>query len=282
LLHNLNFLAKINPMKNFQNKIAVVTGAASGIGRSLALQFLAQGATVIGTDINAEQLAETKSLSNDSSNLHAYTFDIGQKQAIEDFSKDVLQKFGHIDILINNAGMSIGPYKLKDIAMESFEKIVAVNLWGVIYTSHYFMDALMSRPEAAIVNLSSVFGLFGLPAQAPYCTTKYAVRGYSEALRTELKDTGVAITTVHPGGIKTGIVSNGVFHSEEERKKVSKDFERIALSTPDFAAQKILEGIQKKSKRVFIGKDAHFIYFFSRFWPSALEWVAKRRLERLT
>lgn len=269
-------------MKNFKDKIVVVTGAASGIGRSLVLQLIEQGAIVIGTDINADKLAETATLTGNSQNFFTYTFDIGQKQAIGNFSKEVLHKFGHIDVLINNAGMSIGPYKLKDIELESFEQIIAVNLWGVIYTSHYFMDALMSRPEAAIVNISSVFGLFGLPAQAPYCTTKYAVRGYSESLRTELQDSPITVTTVHPGGIKTGIVSNGVFHSEQERAKVSKDFERIAMSTPDFAAQEILKGIQKKSKRVFIGKDAKLIYFFSRFWPSVLERVARKRLEKLS
>lgn len=268
-------------MKNLKNKIAVVTGAASGIGRSLAMQFLNEGATVIACDINEAGLASLKSQTQNSDKLFIHTVDTGSKEQIASFAKNVLEKFNYIDILINNAGISIGPYQFEQIKIEDYERIIDINLWGVIRTSKHFLPALISRPEAAIVNISSVFGLFGVPAQVPYCTTKYAVRGFSETLRTELSESAVAITTVHPGGIKTGIVTNGIFY-DDTREELGKKFEEMAISTPEYAAKTIIEGIKAKKKRVFIGPDAKLIYFFSRFWPSALEWVAKRRLKKMT
>jgi NADP-dependent 3-hydroxy acid dehydrogenase YdfG len=260
-------------MHSFQNKIAVVTGAGSGMGRYMAIQLAQQSATVLMTDINESSLLETKQmLEADKGICKAYVVDAGDKSQIEAFAEKVLAEFKYIDVLINNAGISIGLATLNEIPLGDFERLMSINLWGVIHHTRVFLPTLLTRPEAAIVNVSSVFGLTGIPGQIPYCTAKFAVRGFTESLRLELSGTHVAVTCVHPGGIKTGIVTNGIHYKDKEAAAMK--FDKNALTSAPKAAQIIIRAIKKKSKRVMVGPDAQLIRFFTQLAPGMVDRLA--------
>lgn len=265
-------------MKSFKGKIAVVTGAGSGMGRCLTHQLLESGAIVIATDINAETLEETKQLAKAGS-LHLFVVDAGNEKSIFEFAKKVIKQFGYIDILINNAGFALGKIPLQDVKMDDFKKIVDVNLWGVINHTKAFIDILLERPEAAIVNISSLFGIIGIGEQVPYCTTKFAVRGFSESLRMEMIGTNVTVTCVHPGGIKTNIAKNSINYGQQElMDKFEKNMLRI---TPEEAASTILKGIKKKNERVFIGVEVTILDRLVRTFPVSYSKMIKMSYEKL-
>lgn len=257
-------------MKNFQQKIAVITGAGSGMGRSMAIQLAQQGATVLLSDINETSLTETKQLVESSGGkCKIYKVDVGQREQIEAFAQQVLAEYKYIDILINNAGISIGEATLMEIPLADFERLININLWGVIHHTRLFLDVMLARPEASIVNTSSVFGLMGIPSQIPYCTSKYAVRGFTESLRMELTGTNVSVTCVHPGGIDTGIVANGIHYKDKEA--TVRQFKKMVMTSADKAAAIIIRAIRKKSKRVMVGPDAKVIRFMTQLSPDAVD-----------
>ena len=263
-------------MKNFQSKNIVITGAGSGMGRSLAVQFASLGATVILSDINEMGLKETQSLiSATTGTCKIYKVDIADRDQIYTFARQVLSEYGHIDILINNAGMAIGEAKLNEIPLADFEQLINVNLWGVVHHTRAFLDVLLTRQEAAIVNTSSVFGLMGIPGQIPYCISKFAVRGFSDSLRLELEGTNVAVTCVHPGGIDTNIVRNGIHYKDKEA--TIRQFKKMVITSSDQAAAIIIRAIQKKSKRVMVGPDAKLIRFMTQLAPGLVDRAVLKR-----
>jgi len=266
-------------LKNFQQKTVVITGAGSGMGRSMAVQLAQMGATVLISDKNEAGLNETKRLiDTNKGKCKTYQVDVGDKQQIDVFAKQVLAEFGYIDVLINNAGMAIGEATLNEIPLEDFERLINVNLWGVIHHTKAFLDVLISRPEAAIVNTSSVFGLMGIPSQIPYCVSKYAVRGFTESLRLELIKTNVAVTCVHPGGIDTDIAKNGIHY--KNRDKAVEHFKTMVITSSDKAASIIIKAIQKKSKRVMVGPDAKIIRFITQAAPNLMDgFILKKKNE---
>lgn len=267
-------------MQQFKDKIAVITGAGSGMGRTLALQLAQRGAFVVMSDINAIALNETEELvKQQNGNCKAYQVDVGEKQQIETFAHAVLDEFKYIDLLINNAGMAIGKANFDEIPIIDFERLINVNLWGVIHHTKLFLPSLLTRPEAAIVNTSSVFGLFPVPSQVPYCVSKYAVRGFTETLRMELSGTNVAVTCVHPGGIKTNIVNNGIHYKNGD--KVKEEFDKVAITSAEKAARIIIRAIEKKAKRVMVGPDAKFIRFVSQLSPNLLDAFVLKRQQKL-
>ena len=268
-------------MKNFNQKIVVITGAGSGMGRSMALQLATAGATVLLSDKNEAGLNETR-LQIEKVNkgqCKTYLVDVGKKDEIDVFAQKVLAEFKFIDVLINNAGMAIGEATLNEIPLTDFERLINVNMWGVIHHTRAFLDILISRPEAAIVNTSSVFGLMGIPSQIPYCVSKYAVRGFTESLRLELVKTNVAVTCVHPGGIDTDIARNGIHYKNKEQ--AVEHFKKLVITSSDKAASIIIKAIQKKSKRVMVGPDAKLIRFVSQAAPDLLEGYILRKKEEL-
>jgi butyryl-CoA dehydrogenase len=257
-------------MKDFKDKIIVITGAGSGMGRSMAIQLAAAGAKVLLSDRNGASLSETKGLIEATGgSVHTYIVDVSVKQQVYAFAAEVLREYQYIDVLINNAGIAIGEATIGEIPLEDFELLININMWGVIHHTRAFLDVLVGRPEAAIANISSVFGLMGIPSQIPYCTSKYAVRGFTEALRMELSGTNVAVTCVHPGGIDTGIVANGIHYHDKE--KIVKQFKKMVMTSADKAAGIIIRAIQKKSKRVMVGPDAKFIRFLTQLSPDAVD-----------
>lgn len=256
-------------MENFQNKVAVITGAGSGIGRELALQLAARGAKVAINDYNANTLAETgRAIDKNGGTAVCYPFDVSDRDLLYQFADDVLKQFGQVDLVINNAGVSLGGYDTLQISDEDFEWLININMWGVIHGSRAFLPHLLKRPEASLVNISSVFGLFGVPQQSPYCTAKYAVKGFTESIRRELLESNVTVSVVHPGGIKTNIVRNGRHASTADLEQLAQEFdEQLARTTAADAAATIIKGIQKKRSIILIGNDARLINLATRILP---------------
>jgi butyryl-CoA dehydrogenase len=268
-------------MKNFQGKKVIITGAGSGMGRQMAYQFAAQGAEVFITDVNAQTLEETCAyITGKGGKCKTFIVDSGTEQAIYDFKDKYLAAEQYADVLINNAGMALGEITLVDVKPEHLSRIIDVNMWGVIHFTKAFLPNLLTRPEAALVNTSSVFGIIGVHTQVPYCTTKFAVRGFTEALRMELAATNVTVSCVHPGGIKTNIARNGIHYKNAEKSIARLD--NAAITTAEDAATIIINGIKKKKEKILIGTDAWFIDRIARWFPvgytKILLWLDKRKL----
>lgn len=257
-------------MQSFKDKVAVITGAGSGIGRELALQLSARGCRLAIADYNKKGLTETARLVKQSGGaaMHAEV-NVADLKQVSKFARDVIKKYGQADIVINNAGVTLFG-KLDNFSYKDIKWITDINFWGVVYGSKEFMPYLKERPEAAIVNISSAFGLIGVPSQTAYCATKFAVRGLTESLRRELKSTAIAVSCVHPGGIKTNIARNARFSgnfSKDAPDKFARRFEKVAGTTAAKAAETIINGIAKKKKRILIGGDAKLIDVVQRLFP---------------
>ncbi len=265
-------------MKDFQNKVAVITGAGSGIGRALARDLAAAGARLALSDVNQVGLQETAdSLGLGSDRLITEAFDVADRDAFYAFAERVTGHFGAAHLVFNNAGVALGA-TVEDMSYEDFEWLMGINFWGVVYGTKAFLPHLKAAGEGHIVNVSSVFGLIGVPTQSAYNAAKFAVRGFTEALRQELEMEGgrVSCTSVHPGGIKTNIARNarmgaGVEKITGDVDKARRDFEKMFRTTPEEASQTILKGVKGNKRRVLIGSDARAIDSMQRLMPTAYQ-----------
>lgn len=265
-------------MKSFQDKVVVITGAGSGMGRELALQLSALGAKVALNDWNGEMLAQTlQAVEAAGGKGMAATFDVGDQTAVFGFAESVVAQYGQVDLVINNAGIAMERRSIANTPMEEFERVIRVNLWGVIYGTLAFLPHLKARPEAAMVNISSIFGIIGYGGQGAYSTTKFGVRGFTETLRQELHGTPVTVTCVHPGGVKTGIIKNIPGEASPAKDKFASNFEKIARTTSADAAKTIIRGIQNKRPRVLIGNDARLMDVVARLFPTFYERILLRK-----
>lgn len=258
-------------MQSFANKVVVITGAASGIGRALAQQLNNDGAHLALSDVNMAGLEETKASLTGSGNVSLHTLNVADRAAWEAYAETVVADHGQVDAIINNAGVALSE-TIEKMSYEDMEWIVDINFWGVVYGTKTFLPLLKARPEAAIINISSIFGIIALPTQGAYNATKFAVRGFTESLRQELKDTSVMVTTVHPGGIKTNIVRNGrmktALAGEKSLEQQAREFEKMAKTTPAQAANTIIEGTLKGKRRILIGGDAKGMDRIQRLFPT--------------
>jgi len=268
-------------MKNFENKVVVITGAGSGIGRALALEFKKLGAQLAINDYNEATLLETVGLLGGAGSVFYRAFDVADKEAFYKFSEEVVVHFGRVDVVINNAGVAIFKLTAPAISIADYEWIFGINLWGMMYGSLAFLPHLRKQKESGIVNLSSIFGVTAFPHQAGYCTTKFAIRGFTETLALEerMLKTGVTVTSVHPGGIKTNIARNSRYAETDEN--TVKKFETSFTTTPEKAAQAIIRGIQRKKTRVLVGPDAKALYFLTRLSPKFVAWYILRFANRI-
>ncbi len=257
-------------MKSFQKKVAVITGAGSGIGRALSLQLAKEGAELALTDINAAGLEETvEKCEAFGANVFSKVSNVAKIEEIKSFVKDVIAKYGQVDLIFNNAGIALGKKTLLESNYEEWERIMGVNLWGVIYGTKEFLPHLLKQPEAAIINISSVFGLAGIPEQTPYCTTKFAVRGFSESLRGELEKTKVEVYCVHPGGINTNIAEDALKEAEGNPQKLKevRNFKKMLVHSPEKAANVILSAVKKQNYKILIGEEAYVFDAMTRLFP---------------
>jgi len=244
-----------NPL---HDKTAVVTGAASGIGRALALRLSVNGSAVAIADFNAEGLAETESMIQGP--VLARTVDVSDRSAMLGFAATVADWTpAPIGAVVNNAGVTTSQSFI-DASPEDDEWVMNVNFGGVVNGSHAFMPLLLKQRSGTLVNVSSIFGLFSFPNQSAYCASKHAVRGFTESLRHELRGTGVAVAVVHPGGVKTNIISNARFHADErgntDHGDAAERFAKLARTSPEKAAKIIQTGIERGNPRIRIGGDA--------------------------
>jgi NAD(P)-dependent dehydrogenase (short-subunit alcohol dehydrogenase family) len=269
-------------MREIRGAVAVITGAGSGIGRALAVDLAKRGAHLALADVNSNGLDETRKLMGDAK-AQAYTVDVAKAAEVEEFARRVQQDFGRASLLVNNAGVALfGTFA--EVSLDDMEWLVRINLWGVIYGCKFFLPMLQREPDAHIVNVSSVFGLIGPPGQTAYSASKFAVRGFSEALREELRSTSVKVTSVHPAGISTPIAENaraGQATRAEDRAEAKERFKKVATIPPDHAAQTIIKGILGNKNRVLIGKDAYRIDIIQRLLPARAssmlsDWLTKR------
>ncbi|MEH6591153.1 MAG: SDR family NAD(P)-dependent oxidoreductase [Halioglobus sp.] len=249
-------------------KLAVITGAGSGIGRALAQQLNAQGCKLLLSDISEEGLAATvDSLTDKSALAQTRVIDVADKDAMYAWANDIDAEHGHIDILINNAGVALMA-TVEDSQYQDIEWLMNINFWGVVYGTKAFLPLLRKSTQGHLVNLSSLFGMVGVPTQSAYNAAKFAVRGFTEALRHEMNGTNVHVCCVHPGGIKTNIARNSrstdSIATADERHD---DFSKMASTTAESAAAQIITAIEKRKVRLLIGKDAKFIIMLSRLFP---------------
>lgn len=250
-------------MKEFKDKVVVITGAGSGIGEALAQKFSQLEAKVALNDFNERALQETVvRLALPAHRIFQAAFDVSDRAAVFDFADRVLAYFGTVDVVINNAGLAIGACDLADTDLDSFERLMAVNFGGVLYGSKAFLPHLVSRPEAALVNVSSVYGLTGISQCAAYASSKFAVNGLTQSLIQAYRGTSLRVHCVYPGGIKTNITRNAL--NADERDDF---FDQHLKHTPQYAATTIVRGIRKKKSRILIGNEAYGLDFITRLLP---------------
>jgi NAD(P)-dependent dehydrogenase (short-subunit alcohol dehydrogenase family) len=269
-------------MHKIQGAVAVITGAGSGIGRALAQELASRGAQLALADVNSAGLDETAHMLGPAT-VRTHVVDVSNASAVQGFARAVEQDFGKASLLVNNAGVALyGTFA--ELSLEEMQWLIGINFWGVIHGCKFFLPLLQRQPEAHIVNISSVFGLIGPPGQSMYVSSKFAIRGFSESLREELRGAGVKVTCVHPAGIATRIAENaraGVATRAEEHASVRERFTKIATISPAEAARVIVRGILSDQERVLIGKDAYRIDFLQRLLPARANamlsaWLQKR------
>jgi NAD(P)-dependent dehydrogenase (short-subunit alcohol dehydrogenase family) len=271
-------------VKTLENKVVVITGAGSGMGREMALIAARQGASIAVSDWNEHGLAETVDLlkAAGASELRSDVVDVSDRAAVAALAAAVVEQFGRVNMLVNNAGVTVtGDFE--EMSYDDFDWIIGVNFMGVINGTKEFLPHLIASGDGRIVNISSLFGLVSMPGQTAYNATKYAVRGFTEALREEMLINGhpVGVTCVHPGGIKTGIARNGRKTASQDAGAIDSYFEqKLARMTAEKAAQIIIKGALAGKARVLVGIDAHAIHHFAKLTGSRYQDIVARLAAR--
>jgi len=274
-------------MTAINGSAAAVTGAASGIGRALALELAARGCDLALADRDEAGLAEVAAEINRDGQRKVTTHrvDVGEPGQIRDFANAATSAHPKLNIVINNAGVALlGNFN--EVEQTQMDWLFNINFWGVVHATRAFLPHLATRPAAHIVNLSSIFGIIAPPGQTAYSAAKFAVRGFSESLRHELKMAGssVRLSVVHPGGVATNIVRNsrtGTGVTDNTRRADSIDrFDAMAITQPAAAAQRIIAGIEKNQPRILIGGDARFMDLLQRLLPGSYWSIMAKKLEK--
>lgn len=263
-----------------KNSVAVITGAASGIGRALAIRFAKESIAGIAiSDWNKSGLLETAAETEKlGAQVSSHVIDVSKLDQVKRFADEVLERHGRVTHLVNNAGVGLfGTFEQVSIA--DIEWLMGVNFWGVVYGCKVFLPTLLDQNEAHIVNISSVFGFIAPEEQTAYCASKFAVRGFTESLRHEHMGTNLHVACVHPGGILTDIARNsklGENTPNDWKQHGAKFFDRVARTAPQAAAEAIFEGMERKNTRILIGSDASKISLISRLFPARYLSVIER------
>ena len=277
-------------MKDFKDKVAAVTGAASGMGRTLALELARRGCHLALSDVNDTELIKTAELAGKFGVRVTVTrLDVANREAVFAWAEQVVRDHGKVNLVFNNAGVSL-TVPLETVKQSDFDWIMGINFWGVVYGTQAFLPHLKASGEGHVVNTSSLFGLMAVPGQGTYNASKFAVRGYTEALRMELDlgNCGVSATCVHPGGIKTNIAMAGKVDdsmqkltgvdAETQKRRANK---AINVTTAEDAALQILSAVEKNQRRVLVGPDARFLDKLIRLLGSWYQPVVMRQLRKM-
>lgn len=262
--------------------VAVVTGAGSGIGRALAQRLAEAGSALSIADIDEAGLQQTaQTLAKNGALVSTHVVDVGKEESVKSFAADVSARHGRVTLLINNAGVALHG-NFEEISLDDLRWLMDINFWGTVYGVKYFLPLLQREPRAHIVNLSSVFGLIAPAGQAAYSASKFAVRGFTEALRHELAPTNVCVSCVHPGGIRTAIARSarlGAATPTARRQEGIARFQKLARTPPETAAAVILRGVERRAPRILIGMDAYQIDVLQRLRPATYWKSLARRLK---
>ena len=276
-----------------ENKVFVVTGAGNGIGREVALALLGRGGRVAAVDLREESLAELAGLADPGERLTLHSLDLTDREAVAALPEQVLSAHGHVDGLLNVAGIIQEFVPFAELSYEQMERVMDVNLWGVVHTCTAFLPHLLGRPEACLVNVSSMGGFAPVPGQTMYGASKAAVKLLTEGLYAELRETPVAVTIVFPGAIATEITTNsgvrvpGGASPEEVATARGVDEEAArsrhkVLPAPDAARMIVEDAVIKGSYRLTVGRDAAMLDRLSRLAPRrATDLIAKRMADLL-
>lgn len=266
-------------MKDFKDKVVVITGAGSGMGRAYALAFARMGARLALNDYDSEALTGTVALLPSDARQHVLSkaFDVSDRAAMYAFADDVQRKLGGAHVVINNAGIEGSSLPAWQTTDDEYERVMRINFFGVLHGTKAFLPQMMARKEGAIVNVSSIFGLIGTPSSSDYCASKFAVRGFTEALMVELHESPISVHLVHPGGIATNIA----------RKPAAQAFAKHYLTTPPEAiVEHVIQSIRKGRVKIVYGRDALRTWLGSNFlpqrWLNAIIWRELKRSHDLT
>ncbi|BEH12787.1 SDR family NAD(P)-dependent oxidoreductase [Marinobacter shengliensis] len=263
-------------MKDLKNKVAVVTGAGSGIGRALAHALAARGCRLALSDVNEAGLAETVA-TLDKNRVKTYRLDVSDRDEIYAHAEQVKADFGQVNLVINNAGVALSA-TVREMTDDDFKWVMDIDFWGVAHGTRAFLPHLIASGDGHVVNISSVFGLIGVPKQSAYNAAKFAVRGFTESLRQEMKleNQPVNVSCVHPGGIRTNIANAARMGKSENGDAQRKGFDKLAMTTPDKAAEIIVKGILRNESRILVGPDAWGIDALNRLLGSAYQPLVER------
>jgi short-subunit dehydrogenase len=257
-------------LMRLKGRTAVITGAATGIGRAVAVSLAQRGCHLALADIDEAGLAETAGLARAYAvRVSRHRVDVADRIAVAEFPSLVSAEHPGVDVLVNNAGVAVGG-TFEQVSDEDFEWLFEINFWGVVRMTRAFLPLLQASDDARVVNLSSVYGLIAPPEQAAYAASKFAVRGFSEALRHELEGSSVGVTVVHPGGIATSIAEKARIPAgvtEEEIARRHARYRKLLRLPPAIAGETIVRGIERRQARVLIGSDAKLISLIARVMP---------------
>ena len=268
----------------WRNRVVALTGAASGIGRALAKSLAVRGAYLALSDKDAAALEDTARLcaGGTRERIRTYVVDVADRDAMRQYAESVDHDFGRVNAIINNAGVSLTAMATEQ-TLDDIEWVLDINLRGVINGSQIFLPYLIESGDGLVINLSSIFGVISVPGASAYNASKFAVRGYTEALTMEMSmdDYPVSVHCVHPGGVKTNIVRHSRLGREKTRDALTRKFDRIARTTSEAAAEIIIRGVDRGRPRIFVGSDALALYGLSTLLGSGYQKLIQRRAKRL-
>jgi butyryl-CoA dehydrogenase len=278
-------------VRDLGRRVAAVTGSGSGIGRAIALDLARRGSCLALADVDGQGLAETVDrCTRAGATVTAHCLDVADRQAVHAWADTVVDEHGRVELVVNNAGVALGA-TVEAMSYEDFAWLMEINFWGVVHGTKAFLPHLKAAGEGHVVNLSSVFGLISVPSQSAYNASKFAVRGFTDALRMELaiEGSGVSCTTVHPGGVRTAIARNArmdgsVTALAGDPESARDGFDRVAITSPERAARQILAAVERDRRRVLVGPDAAVIDVLARLpaglYQSLIVAGARRRVRR--
>lgn len=268
-------------MKDFRNKVVVVTGAASGMGRELAVKLGQRGAKVAISDVDPNGLAETERLVKATgAQVHSQLLNVAEREAVLEYAQTVADHFGGVNAIFNNAGIAHHG-EIEHMEFKDIDRVMDVDFWGVVNGTKAFLPHIIASGDGHIVNTSSLFGLLSEPGQSAYNSAKFAVRGFTESLNQEMivAKHPVKVTCVHPGGVKTAIARNATMSGDVDDRKLTEAFEKYFLRMDAAkAADIIIRGVEKNRARVLVGNDAKALDLWVRLVASGYQGIAARTI----